>query len=444
MARTGDFVTPRLWGSAWFEKPPLLYWMVASGTLAGLNPELAARLPVALLSLAFLAVCFGMLRREFGFEAAAISTALLATSAGWITYSDLCLTDLPLAVCFSIAVFSALPLLDHRSEGKRIHWRFLVIGIFIGLAVLAKGLVPIALCAPFFWFLRRSWRSWWIAAVSCGIVAAPWYLAMYSRNGYPFIQEFFWKHHIERLYSPSLQHVHPWYYYFPVLLAGLFPWTPLLGLLFLRGAVWDVRRRFLAAVLIFGFVFFTLSLNKLPGYLLPLIPSLFAIIGAEFETKHVAELSRWWLIACAALIAVIPMIAPVLPESLTVGRLTSVPMNSIPRIELLYVAALFMAVFLVRRSWAGMLLALCVVSGGIYLKNVEFPILDRQVSARGLWRSIGGLSDEACDLWIDRDWLYGLGFYRGALFPPCAVGKGKFAFALRSHGHGAPALEPIK
>lgn len=53
MAQTGDFVTPKLWGSPWFEKPPLLYWMTAAGTKAGLNAELSARLPVALLSLFF-------------------------------------------------------------------------------------------------------------------------------------------------------------------------------------------------------------------------------------------------------------------------------------------------------------------------------------------------------------------------------------------------------
>src|SRR5207248_40479 len=121
MAHTGDFVTPVLWGAPWFEKPPLLYWMTALGTLAGLDPELSARLPVALLSLAFLVACFFLLWREFGAEAAALSAALLATSAGWITYSQLCLTDLPLAVFFSLAVLLALPLL--REQPRTTHIR---------------------------------------------------------------------------------------------------------------------------------------------------------------------------------------------------------------------------------------------------------------------------------------------------------------------------------
>ena len=87
MAETGDLVTPVLWGSPWFEKPPLLYWMTALGSVAGVNPELSARLPVAFLSLAFLAACFFLVRREFGTEAAGTSAALLGTSAGWVVYS---------------------------------------------------------------------------------------------------------------------------------------------------------------------------------------------------------------------------------------------------------------------------------------------------------------------------------------------------------------------
>ncbi len=170
MVETGDFVTPHLWGVPWFEKPPLLYWMSALGASLGANADLAARLPVALLSLTFLAVSFWLIRQEFGAEAAAISTTLLATSAGWLTYSSFGLTDLPLAVFFSLAVFLALPLVRPDSMDGQLQ-RFAAIGICLGLAVLAKGLVPLALAVPGFWFLRHRWRAWWIAAVSCLTVA---------------------------------------------------------------------------------------------------------------------------------------------------------------------------------------------------------------------------------------------------------------------------------
>lgn len=441
MAHTGNLVTPILWGSPWFEKPPLLYWMTALATLCGSTPELSARLPVALLSLAFLALFFFLLRREFGIEAAAASTALLATSAAWITYSQLCLTDLPLAVFFSLAVILALPLLRSRPSLAHLNWRFLLIGLSFGLAALAKGLVPIVLAVPFLWFLRRYWRSWWLAIAGCVVIAAPWYLAVYFRNGYPFIQVFFLKHQFERLYSASLQHVQPWYYFFPVLLAALFPWTPLLGLFALGGnPTCDQRRRFLASIAIFGFVFFSFSLNKLPGYLLPLLPALFALIGACFETGAVTQISRWWWVPCALLIAVIPLLSSLLPQSLALGRLASIgpAVRAISRPEWFYILVPLIVVALARRSWIPVLLVLCVVAGAIYVKNVADPLLDREVSARSFWRELASHSGRICDDWANRDWMYGVAFYRGALYPLCT--NGHYDYEIQSHGHERPVI----
>src|SRR5215831_12613759 len=74
MARSHDFVTPRLDGQPWYEKPPLLYWMVALGRFARLPDEWAARLPVALLSIAFLIFFFNILLREFSPRTAIAAT----------------------------------------------------------------------------------------------------------------------------------------------------------------------------------------------------------------------------------------------------------------------------------------------------------------------------------------------------------------------------------
>src|SRR5215831_9929640 len=84
MARSGDWVTPRLWGEPWFEKPPLIYWMTAVAFRLGLGEDLAPRLPVAIVSVAFLVLFFRLLRRDFGVEPAFFASAILATTAGWI------------------------------------------------------------------------------------------------------------------------------------------------------------------------------------------------------------------------------------------------------------------------------------------------------------------------------------------------------------------------
>ena len=86
---------------------------------------------------------------------------------------------------------------------------------------------------------------------------------------------------------------------------------------------WDQRRRLLLATVVFGLVFFSISVNKLPGYLLPLLPALFVLLGSEFEGRSFAELGRKWMVAPALLIALIPLIAKGLPDALAAGRISA-------------------------------------------------------------------------------------------------------------------------
>ena len=440
MARTGDWLTPTLWGAAWFEKPPLLYWMSATFFRLGLKPEVATRIPVALLSLTFLGVAAWLLEREFGRAAAALSMGMLATSAGWMAYSNFGLTDLPLAVFFSFAILLALPLLREHADQSRSGLRFLGIGACLGMAVLAKGLVPFVLALPLAWYLRRWWRAWWLAGVALLVTAVPWYVAMYQRHGVAFLREFFMKHHFERFYSNALQHVQPWYYYVPVLLAALFPWTPMLALLAGgRAVVWDQRRSLLVATVAFGFVFFSVSVNKLPGYLLPLLPSLLMLLGAELERRTLVDLAKKWFVAPALLIALIPLIAKGLPDALGAGRVSAFQLGHIGATEIFYVVAPLAALALGRRSWLTTLLVLCVVGGGMLVKATAYKVLDERVSARGLWREIERKQLNVCDGGINRDWAYGLSFYRGSELPACE-GGGQYEWELRAKGRERPKL----
>ena len=341
-----------------------------------------------------------------------------------------------------VGCFVALPLVRGEPHTTLLEWRFILIGACLGLATLAKGLVPLALCVPFLWFLRRFWRRWWVALFSCAVVAGPWYVAVYAANGNRFIEDFFWKHHVQRLYSASLQHVQPWYYYFPVLLGGLFPWTPLIGLLAFPRASWDDRKRFLASVFCFGFLLFSISLNKLPGYLLPLFPVMFVLLASQFASKDTARNQQLWLLPCALLISLIPMLAQLLPEWLSGGRLSSLPISSFTPVDLFYVIVSAAIVFAAPRSWTVLLLILCISWGGIHLKHIAYPVLDQKVSVRGLWRDIKGLPGAICDAGLDREWQYGLAFYRGSPVPHC--GTGKFDFALRPSAHGPPSVGVLK
>src|SRR5439155_15705536 len=98
------WITPRLWGQPWFEKPPLLYWMTGWAFRLGFGGDLAPRAPVAALSALFLGFYYWILRREFGSRAAWISSAALATSAGWLAFSYVATPDLPMSAMFSAAM----------------------------------------------------------------------------------------------------------------------------------------------------------------------------------------------------------------------------------------------------------------------------------------------------------------------------------------------------
>ncbi len=196
MAATGDWITPRLWGAAWFEKPALLYWMTAAGFKLGLGPDLAPRLPVAIASVAFLIYFFTALRREFGDRAAWYSAAILATSAGWLAYSHVAITDLPMSAAFGAAMF----VLIAGRPGARTS---LIAGALLGLAVLAKGLVPLVLFIPALWFLRNRIRDLAIVFTAAIVVAVPWYALVTLRNGTTFLNEFIWKHHFGRFLNSA-------------------------------------------------------------------------------------------------------------------------------------------------------------------------------------------------------------------------------------------------
>jgi 4-amino-4-deoxy-L-arabinose transferase-like glycosyltransferase len=433
MALSHDFVTPQLWGQPWFEKPPLLYWLAAAGTASGLNMDLAGRIPVALLSLSFLLSAFVLVKREFGMAASASAIAMLSTSVGWLAYSTLCVTDIPLAVFFSLALILALPLAgSDRSSAIRL----VSIGVSLALATLAKGLVPLALFLPALYFLRKHWRGWWLIAAGFLPVALPWYLAMYARFGWSFVNEFFIRHHLQRLYSTSLQHVQPWYYYIPVVVAALFPWTP--GLLLLKKPylALDKRRQLLLTTVIFGLVLFSISLNKLPGYILPILPSLFILIGSCFERRPVSRIPASLLLPSAALIAGIPLLLPLVAASLSAGRFTPAT-AAVSKTAIFYICLPFAIVALARRSFRAPLLVLSLVAMGLFAKAKLDPILEQTASARSVWRSIPA-GQSICDAGTRRDWIYGLSFYSEAAIPGCRPGDGKLR--ISSSGHGHPVL----
>ncbi len=422
MADSGDWVTPRLWGEPWFEKPALFYWMAAVAFRMGLGPELAPRLPVAVLSVLFLALFWRLLAREFGTRAALYATVILGTSAGWLAYSQSGVTDLPMSATLAAAMLFSL---GWVKEGEV---RMLpAAAAMLGLSVLSKGLVPLVLALPLVWAGRRRWRDLIAPRVILPFLAAslPWYLLCYLRNGRVFLEKFFVEHHFGRFVSDSLGHPQPFWYYLPITAAALAPWTPLLLVSF-SSATWrDPRRRLLVTWFVFVLVFFSLSANKLPGYILPLLPAAAALMGIGLAA---AEHRGWHLAASAALLALIPAAASVLPKALAAG-LSRAPLPAFSWICVapLIVAAAVWGLDRTGRRTAAIALAAFSATAGIgYLKAEVLPALDWAASVRPLWLRIAPVRDRVCIAYLHRNWRYGLNYYSRAAIPECAVSPRPF------------------
>ncbi len=413
MADSGDWLTPRLWGEPWFEKPPLLYWMTAAGFRLGLGPELAPRLPVALLAVVFLLWQWWLLRRLLGQQIAWLASLIHATTAAWAVYGKIGVTDLPLAACFQSAVLLGWLSRETRAPAARYG-----AAACLAAAVLAKGLVPLVLFLPVLWFLRRDWRAWAAPAALFVLLAVPWYAAMAWTHGRAFLDEFFLRHHFSRFSSDELQHVQPFWFYVPVAVGGLFPWIPVLMAAGRR--LWsDERLRIPLAVFIFGFVFFSISRNKLPGYLLPLWPSLCILLAAGLAAAPRAGRPLFWTVMLAGFS---PAAAALLPEALLYG-ITSARVEGA---AWEYFAALLPAALGVwwldsrgRRAAAAAAAAAVAAAGFVFIQLSAAPVLDQIVSARGLWRKTAPHKDQVCIGRLHRSWRYGLAYYAGAPLPDC-------------------------
>lgn len=294
MAETGDWVTPRLYGQPWFEKPPLYYWGAAvSFKLFGVS-EMAARLPSAISALLATLALAWLALRMYGTETARWLLLLLPTTVGMIGFSHAAATDMPFGAMLTMAMVCAAVALRLLAwtEGEAspaptspsTPWAALLLfGFFLGLAVLAKGPAGIVLCggAVFFWAVfTKRWRDAFrllhpTAIAAFSITALPWYILCAQRNP-DFFRVFIIEHNFKRYLTPEFQHLQPFWFYVPVVLVALLPWSISSSLFLgnaghtLRSANWRYSSgTFFGCWGIFTIAFFSFSESKLPGYILP-------------------------------------------------------------------------------------------------------------------------------------------------------------------------------
>ncbi len=297
--------TPHYNGAMWFDKPPVTYWLVGlSMTLFGAN-DFAARLPMALATIALAWVVARLAWRLYPASGTTPFWAALVfgTSAQTLNLSRACVTDMLLALCLTSALLGAWRWLN---TGRR--QAALGLGIAVGIGTLVKGPVAIVLVGAqilLYLLISRQARRLasplvWAALVLSLAVAAPWYVGMAHLHGQFFIQSFLEAQNVTRYVKAEHAATSGPFFFVPVALVALLPWTLAsvpavvssckrvkLQLAEIResqaafssnaGAQSPDLFALLWAVLVF--LFFSASQSKLITYIYPLVPLVACVAG---------------------------------------------------------------------------------------------------------------------------------------------------------------------
>lgn len=350
MFLSGDFITPTLGGHTWFEKPSLLYWMIAASFKVFGVSEWSARLGPAICGLLTIAAvaCVGRRidktsppeSRNFGFWSVLVTTTCL----GLIVFSRATSFDvvITMTTTWSLAFF-----LLHELASSRNNQRLLLLGFysFVGLSLMAKGLVGIVIplgVVGFYYLLRRTWpQKSVLLSLVWGLplalaVSAIWYGPVIARHGWSFVDEFFIQHHFARYVSNKYHHPQPVYFYPIIILMLLLPWTAYLidALAKMRSWAWrgadslSIVRVFTLAWLLVPIVFFSFSGSKLPGYVLPALPAAALLICDRLSAPGK---SKWPLMVTGVICFIFGAAGLIYalrlgPVSLVCAALAAVPM----------------------------------------------------------------------------------------------------------------------
>jgi len=291
MLDANDWVTPRLNGIKYLEKPPLQYWATAGAFAMFGVDEWTARLWPAvtgLLCIAFTA--FASLRLAPG-SPGGVAALMLAGSWGFFLGSQFLTLDMGLTFFLTAAMLSfALSRRADISPKAQRHWMLLAWAA-AACAVLSKGLVGVVipgLALAVYLALERDLsalrRLHWIAGLSLfAAIALPWFILVQDRNP-EFFHFFFVHEHFERYSLPDHHRPGPWWYFIPVVLVGLWPWTPAVPAAMVkawRAPAGDGFKldRFLVIWAAVVLVFFSASHSKLPGYILPALPAILLLLA---------------------------------------------------------------------------------------------------------------------------------------------------------------------
>jgi len=304
MLTSGDWLSPQIYGQYWYDKPAMIYWLLAgSYKLFGVG-EFAARFPAALFSAASVSFICWFGRRLFDNWLAGLLAALvLATSLEYWVLARMIITDAVLFFFASVAMGTYYLGLEGQGKGWYATGYF-----FAGLAVLTKGPVGIVLPAMsvlVYIVLTRRWELFSRLFILPGLaifllIAAPWYVAMVKAHGQEFVDTFLGLHNYLRATVSEHPKDNVIYYYLVLFPVSLLPWA---GVFFrsLAGKK-PPHFAFLAVWMGVTIIFYTLIATKYPTYVFPALFPAALLTGYRLEQMLSVRRRQWLWLSLPALL----------------------------------------------------------------------------------------------------------------------------------------------
>ncbi len=432
MLDRSDWITPTLQGKPWLEKPVLYYWQaMLSFRVAGVTDQ-TARLPAAFDAALLIAAIYLFLRR-FRPGSELDGALITASCAAVIGFARAAATDMPLAAAFSIALLAWYAWYESRR-----HIYLAAFYIALALGTLAKGPVAPALSAVIIFLfvaVKRDWRAiprtLWIPGIALYLaVMLPWYIAVQLRNP-EFFRFFILEHNLARFSQDVYHHRQPFWFYLPVFLLAMMPWTLALILAVAERVrlIWSEGKQafsspedswplFLLIWMLVPILFFSASQSKLPGYILPAVPA-GALLVAEYLAAHRSDEKKFSPLFAAAhgVLCGLLIFAALSAASIAINHHLLWGTGTYVAAAIAAVFALGISAALLSRAGLRLLRRVtmfAVVVSVAAIIRFAAPVIDATQSARPIAESIHAFSHEPVPIalyHVNRVQEYGLEFY---------------------------------
>jgi len=428
-----DWITPRLGGNPWLEKPPLYYWQAMLAYSIFRVSDLGARIPSAV-DATLLVIAVYLFFRKFRRGVEVDAALITASSAGIIGYARAASPDMPLAATFAVGM---LAWWVWRESARRIY--LAAFYLCMGLGMLAKGPVApllafltillFAVAAREVQFVRKT--LWLPGILLFSAVVLPWYIAVQMRNP-QFFREFVLQHNLARFSTNLYHHPEPFWYYVPVTALALVPWLVFVVAAFGESVgVWWAERQsgtsdvqlqfriFACCWLVVPILFFSLSRSKLPGYILPAIPAGAVLLADYLVRRFEQEMpASKWLAVLHAIVACAPIVPAVLISFIVAEHKLPRGRPMLIAVAAVLLLAVAIALTLMSRLHVRMLRFITlipVVLAVAAVLKLGTTAIDQKLSTRPLAIELASLETHRLPLAVcgaSREVEYGLAFYR--------------------------------